>query len=283
MKKLAMKLSKGKRLALNAAVIVLILPLVWGLLGFPLPTKEAAFRRSMSDYGWPKADPDMVVKLEDGRYAGIRSDADRVYLAEVIENELVGWGSNGVAWSVPTVEGVRYTPFDWWSHLYDIHSSYFNKYGYGFSFAVKAKGADASLTLVLEENGRESDSRSDDQEPGVYRYPFILEQTENGWFIFQWDSKVMGNDFSRSGISDNYRALVRHRNLQAWMAYYSTGGSKRAVDASNNWAAQIYQGLTARYGAENESAQKYNASVYLELTTRDEAGNVLEQRSWELP
>lgn len=253
------ELPRSKKLAIYGIVILVLLPLIWIMLGFPPLAKGMEFRRIMAEHGFPGESPELVADIkyegansfycrdmsvlfyEDQRRVGFRADDDNVYVAKLgagKEDE-----SNPTAWCVPAVDGVLYTPLDWWTYEcmctlrrdldYSMH--WFSQYHIP-AFAVKAPGAGASLNLILE------DCHDQDGNPTAGgRFPLALDQAENGWFLFRWDTGDIAN---RSGY---YASLIE------WLKSYD------------------FTGLNS------------SATAYLELTTWDENGNLLDQLTWKLP
>lgn len=205
---------RGIRLAVYGIVILVLIPMIWAMLGFPPLTKGMKFRRLMAEYGYPDESPELIVEPQTGDYLGIRADDNYAYVADLGDRSQFDRSSYGyyAAWYVPAADGVLYVPLEWWTKREEIQGTgaeawlierkEYDWYGY----AVKAAGADASLTAICKSNNPDEPEQ---------RYPLILQNVKNGWFVF---SKV------------------------------------------------------------------YNAVPdYLELVTRDKAGNVLEQVSWKLP
>ena len=285
------ELPRSKKLAIYGIVILVLLPLIWIMLGFPPLAKGMEFRRIMAEHGFPGESPELVADIkyegansfycrdmsvlfyEDQRRVGFRADDDNVYVAKLgagKEDE-----SNPTAWCVPAVDGVLYTPLDWW--VYDCMSSSLkwkpeDTSMEAFSrchipaFAVKAPGAGASLTLILE------DCHDQDGNPTAGgRFPLALDQAENGWFLFRWDT---GDIAIQSGCYDESRYIEG--------AYYYSSPDL-GFEYLHGQFSEPYIGLVEWLKNYDFTGLNSSATAYLELTTWDENGNLLDQLTWKLP
>lgn len=279
------EMSRGKRLALYAAAIALLTPLVWALLGFPPLTKGMEFRWIMAGHCFPSKSPELVVEIkyegrngykagsyEKQRSVGFQADSDYVYVAKLGYGKEDGY--HPVAWRVPAENGVLYTPLDWW--VYDCMSwlkgepedtsMYSFRCSHIPAFAVKAPGAGASLTLILE------DCHDQDGNPTAGgRFPLALDQAENGWFLFRWDTRDIA---IQSGCYDE------SRYVEGTYYYYSTD---LGFGYLHGQFSEPYIGLVEWLKNYDFTGLNSSATAYLELTTRDEVGNVLNQVTWKLP
>lgn len=283
-------LPRGKKLAIYGIVILVLLPLIWMMLGFPPFTKGMEFRRIMAEHGFPGKSPELVADIkyegftisysglnlsfyEDQRRVGFRADDDNVYVAKLGDGKEDE--SNSVAWCVSAVDGVLYTPLDWW--VYDCMSSSLkwkpeDTSMEAFSrchipaFAVKAPGAGASLTLILE------DCHDQDGNPTAGgRFPLALDQAENGWFLFRWDTRDIA---IQSGCYDESRVDGN---------YYYLESTEMGLGRLHGQFPEPYASLVEWLKNYDFTGVNSSATAYLELTTWDENGNLLDQLTWKLP
>lgn len=258
-------LSRGRKIALDFAVVLLLLLVLWLVW---VPSAELAFRRAVAGVGYDGRDPELLMdleydKVESGqlntqkRRIGLLTDGELVLRVELYQE--LGWKS----WDpvlVPASDGVLYTPLP---KGFNFHSGYgvrefIHEASRGVdgeegpcdlripAFAVKARGADATLTLTLEDCEDGNGNRTDQAGP----FPLVLQEKQDGWFIFRWDSLDM-------------------------IGHYHDKGS--------GWFERPYNYLSEWIETYNIQKESRSARATLELTTRDEAGNVLEQVAWALP
>ena len=272
--KLWKRIPRGWKIVLDCAAVLILLAILWAVLDYPMPTAKLAFRRAASGAGFPARDPELILELpydevEYGRLEttgwtlGLTAEEDYV-LRVSLTKKVLGWNAWDPLW-VPAVEGVYYTPLPGWGDHYSV-TTYNNRKKffdaakgiYGDegpcelripAFAVKAPGADAALTLILDDY-READGTV----TSGGRFPLLLQEAKEGWFIFRWDSLDIINH------------LCGEEN--SWL----DGFTEDRYWVLNEWMTD--------YNIEEEY---HNVNAQLELTTRDEAGEVLNQVTWELP
>ena len=184
------------KLALNAAAIPLLLFGIWIAADCPCLTAQAAFRKSMEQWGCPKENAELVLpfeSVESERYAiGLRADGSNTYYAEMEWD--MGWRTGRRCKTVPAVDGICYMP------LLGLLSPI--EYG---GFAVKESGADASLTLILGES---------EYGPGG-RFPLVLREARDGWFVFDFDTHF-DNFFDTVYCSSSFSDAER-RSIKCWV------------------------------------------------------------------
>ena len=263
------RISRGWKIALDCIVVLLLLFILWALEDYPMPTAGLAVRRAAAGVGYDGKDAELLIDLEYDKVASFRlnttkrrfglvTDGDSVLRVELYRE--LGWKSWDPVLAVPAADGVLYTPLP----------KGFNSTSYGVracideasrgadgeagpcdvripAFAVKAAGADASLTLTLEDCENGNGKRADRAGP----FLLVLQEKRDGWFIFRWDSLD----------------LIDH--------YHEGSG--------NGWFDEPYEYLSHWIETYNIQEEYRSARATLELTTRDEAGNVLEQVAWALP
>lgn len=268
------------KLVVDSALVLILLFILWAVwLDFALPTANLAFRRAMSGAGYPARDPELVLDLKvDGISfdnddittkdctLGLVTEGDHVLVTRLYKEKL-GWNASRLE-SWPAAEGVYYTPLQGcWSGLWGDRLRVFSGMGlHGDkdphdrripAFAVKASGANASLTLILEEHS--------DSEPArpVGRFPLLLQETKEGWFIFRWD----------------YLDIVSHGHREE-------GESIPGVDVYPTFElddesySQLLQWI---YNYQFMELHLRYMDAYLELTTMDADGTVLQEVTWKLP
>jgi hypothetical protein len=271
--KLWKRIPRGWKIVLDCAAVLILLAILWAVLDYPMPTANMAFRRAVSGAGFPARNPELILELPydeveygrletTGRTLGLLAEGDHVLLVSLSKKP--GWHGWDPLW-VPAAEGVYYTPLPGWGDRYSVTTDYNRKKFFDAAkgiygeegpcelripaFAVKAPGADAALTLILYYK-----EEYDSTDWSEARFPLLLQEQEKGWFIFRWDSLDIINHLSEDMdefTEDCYWVL----NL--WMTYYDMEDEYHDVNAYVN--------------------------AKLELTTRDEAGKVLNQVTWELP
>ena len=269
--KLWKRIPRGWKIALDCIAVLILLVILWAVLDYPMPTANMAFRRTVSGAGFPARDPELILELEwdeveyerletTNRTLGLLADGDHVLRVDLSKE--LGWGVSKLL-CVPTAEGVYCTPLPGWGDRYSVtdldNAERFFQAAKGSdgdgpcdlripAFAVKAPGADASLTLIL---GDYWEAEGTVKSGG--RYPLLLKETKNGWFIFRWDSldiisHLSGGNARTGGFTDS-----RYWVLNRWMANYDIENELNGVNAQ------------------------------LELTTRDETGKELNRVTWKLP
>ena len=193
------------KLALNAAAIPLLLFGIWIAADCPCLTAQAAFRKSMEQWGCPKENAELVLPFESvksERYAiGLRADGSNTYYADMEWD--MGWRTGSRCKTVPAVDGICYMP------LLGLLSPI--EYG---GFAVKESGADASLTLILGES---------EYGPGG-RFPLFLVEARDGWLMFSFGGYLYCDS---SSYSDE-----ELRSIQGWARTLDVWKSEPEVPAS---------------------------------------------------
>ena len=260
--KLWNRISRRTRLVIDCTAIALLLLVILLYLAPKSCSAEAAFRRALEDAACEAAELEICVESDteynSKRTYGFGANESYACRATVYENH--GWSASNV-YSVPAMEqGLFCVPIDWqdlrW-YLGDSSRLYNDWTGEEMlfpCFAVKCPGVAASLTVVLEEG--EIYNYSDEEDDRVLsqggRFPLVLQKAENGWFVFRFDTKALGEqthgDSSGSRYDEPYQSYVR------WIQR-SCGG----------WGPE------------------YLPKAGLELTAWDENGSVVRHTSWELP
>lgn len=267
------------KLLVDSVLVLILLFILWAAwLDFALPTANMAFRRAMSGGGYPARDPELVLDLKvDGGISfdnddittkdctlGLATEGDHVLVTRLYK-EKMGWNASRLE-SWPAAEGVYYTPLQGcWTGRWGDKLEIFRGMGlHGEkephdrripAFAVKASGANASLTLILEEHSDSEPARQ------VGRFPLLLQETKEGWFIFRWD----------------YLDIVSHGHREE-------GESIPGVDVYPTFELddESYSQLL-RWLNNYQFMELRSIDAYLELTTRDADGTVLQEVTWKLP
>lgn len=282
--KLWKQIPRKWKITLDCAAVLLLVFMLWAAWDYPMPTANMAFRRTLSRAGLPARDPELILELKSDYISdyiisdresvkttdwtlGLLAEGDRVL--QVSLSKELGWDASKPL-QVFAAEGVYYTPLPCWGDKFE-HSKFGNSRKFHDAarqkdsgvrspvdiripaFAVKAPGADASLTLILR-----SDEEYGSTDWSEARFPLLLQEQEKGWFIFRWDSLDI--------IDHVYRETV--------------GGT--TYDRYTEECYHILDDWLYEYNISMEDSCRF-ANARLELITRDEAGNVLEQVSWELP
>lgn len=284
--KLWKQIPRKWKITLDCAAVLLLVFMLWAAWDYPMPTANMAFRRTLLRAGLPARDPELILELksdymESGYISrseeksvkttdwtlGLLAEGDRVL--QVSLSKELGWDASKPL-QVFAAEGVYYTPLPCWGATFE-RSKFGNSRKFHDAarqkdsgvrspvdiripaFAVKAPGADASLTLILR-----SDEKYGSTDWSEARFPLLLQEQEKGWFIFRWDSLDI--------IDHVYKETV------GGTTYYRY--TEECYDILDFWLYEYYISM-------EDSCRFANAK--LELTTWDEAGNVLEQVSWELP
>ncbi len=279
--KLWKQIPRKWKITLDCAAVLLLVFMLWAAWDYPIPTANMAFRRTLSRAGLPARDPELILELKsdyisisDGESVkttdwtlGLLAEGDRVL--QVSLSKELGWDASEPL-QVFAAEGVYYTPLPCWGDKFEssklgnphkFHDAARQKDSGVRSpvdiripaFAVKAPGADASLTLILYYK-----EEYDSTDWSEARFPLLLQEQEKGWFIFRWDSLD----------------IIDHVYMEKEFDVEHFRYTEECYYILNGWLLD--------YNISMEDSCSY-ANARLELTTRDEAGNVLEQVSWELP
>lgn len=272
-------LPKAWRLAAVCAAILLLLFMNWAILDYPALTAAGAFRRGLRQLMLPDGTK-MELLLEQNRTwgnweqaeetayrVGIGADGENSYLVYLEKDN--GWHPTGKVSVTPAAGQVWYALLPW-----DGFGPNLSMYQRGWEdpqqklaskkedivpfAAVKAPGASASLTLVLEEWDFSEVEESKRPEPSqAVRYPLILQESRDGWFIFRFDMKTLWyradwkwSEYEEHKQVTSYREP--EKSLIEWVSYFSY--SKRNPEDPNN---------------------RPLAPAHLELTCYDENGGVL--------
>ncbi len=246
-------------------------------LDFAQPTANMAFRRAVSEAGFPARDPELVLDLKvDGGISyknddittkdctlGLATEGDHVLVTRLYKEKL-GWSASRLD-SWPAAEGVYYTPLqDCWDGRWGGRLDIFRGMGlHGDkephdrripAFAVKATGANASLTLILEKHG--------DSDPAgqVGRFPLLLQETKEGWFIFRWD----------------YLDIVSHGHMEEM-------NPSTHFKLDDEGYSLLYRWIIGYPVMDFMKIYRYHIDAYLELTTMDADGTILKEVTWKLP
>ena len=219
-------LPKAWRLAAVCAAILLLLFMNWAILDYPALTAAGAFRRGLRQLMLPDG-AQMELLLEQNRTwgdwehaeetayrVGVGTDEENSYLVYLEKDN--GWHPTGELSVTPAAGQVWYTLLPWdgfgpnlsmylrgWE---DPQQKLANKKEDIVPFAaVKAPGASASLTLVLEEWDFSEVEESKRPEPSqAVRYPLILQESRDGWFLFRFDMWALWNQLVWVYHSDDY-------------------------------------------------------------------------------
>ena len=213
------------KLALNAVAIPLLLFGTWLTLDCPCLTAQGAFRRSMEQWGWPKEDPELVLRIEktqnyptEERVVGLRADGTNTYVADMEWD--MGWRPDWHCKTVPAVDGICYMPLLGSLSLRGPYDCFY--------FAVKESGADASLTLILGES---------EYGPGG-RFHLDLVEARNGWLVFYGGEKVT---YLANSDEERRRMKGENRSFEAWKSGSKVPASLELVtrDADGNVLKEI--------------------------------------------
>lgn len=276
--KLWKRIPRKWKVALDGAVILILLFALWAALDYPMPSARLAFRRAVAGVGYSAQDPDVILNLEYDRAESARLEttewtvgllAEKNGVVRVSLNKDRGWQASTPQWvsaeaNLPdsVEENVLYMPLPGWGDGYgsgfanDMRFFEAARGIYGQegpcdvrvpAFAVKAPGADATLTLIL---GDCQDEEGNTKKGG--RFPLVFQQAENGWLIFRWNSLDI---ISHTAQESGYVGVFTDESywvLNQWMQNY-LNSSYRVTDAQ------------------------------LELVTRNADGSVLQELTWRLP
>jgi hypothetical protein len=270
------RIPRSLRLAVDWTAVGLLLLVIALFLRYKSLSTASAFRRAVTDAACEPAELELLLELEDedsiktiyGFGAGER------YACSARLYEDHGWTAAEV-FSAPAVEqDVWYLPIDWSELRWDLYT-----YGALYDewnqrekpvpcFAVRCPGVTATLAVVLETGTvktYEADGETSVLSQGG-RFPLVLQQAENGWFVFRFDTKELHDRLQmevvdkadKEGPYDvdyDYRYEEPYESYVRWIARYPSDG----------WTPEWYP------------------KASLELTAWDENGSVVRHTSWELP
>ena len=271
-------LPKAWRLAAVCAAILLLLFMNWAILDYPALTAAGAFRRGLRQLMLPEG-AQMELLLEQNRTwgdweqaeetayrVGIGTDKENSYLVYLEKDN--GWHPTGELSVTPAADQVWYALLPW-----DGFQPYLRADGWEYDqmlahkkedivpfAAVKAPGASASLTLVLEEWDFSEVEESKRPEPSqAVRYPLILQESRDGWFLFRFDMWALWNQLVWVYHSDDYGST------------YYTSTLPEPWKSLTRWESEFSYN---KWNPEDPNNRPL-PPAHLELTCYDENGGVL--------
>lgn len=271
MRKLWKRIPKGRRLALECALLLFLLLAAWSVVDYASPCAGTAFRRALRDANYAPTGMELLVEgkidIQDSVFcdtSALGTDAERIYRTEL--TKIHGWTASDVHSLPKAAEEVWIMPLAWYQIGWD---SYMDKWEYenyqaapvtdrSPCFAVKAPGASASMTLVLEQGEYFDYGEPFPSEAG--RFPLVLLDAKDGWFVFGFDLEDL------------------KQNLQ-----YEYRINESRTEGFKLWFEEPYRSFVTWTGCYDIDTPEDNAPVHVELTTYDASGNVLDTVQWKVP
>lgn len=280
MRTLWKRIPTGWKLVLKAAAL-LILVFAWSVVNVSSVSAETVFRRGLENACYPAAEMELLAEarcdsynlrdvtlIEQTTTEGLGTDANHAYLVQLSEERgrrsYSCWSTPAVAedvWYLPLFSefGTLAAPFRSWI----LESSFNQLTQIGLPqrscFAVKAPGASASLTLIVD--AWEDTNSSYDNTTSYAKFPLILQEHQNGWFLFRFDTTPLLD-------AQNY-------DLEIEYSPYYADASEYRIRHKEPYASLLVW-------ASCYTSWPDCPPAHLELTTYDEAGRILKTLQWDL-